>query len=490
MKLSAADRQEFLKTITLAAPKVAPQLAAKSYELGLAVTDRHSAATTPIPVTATPEIIATNELERRVALAHIISSATLKMSKAVLNSPLRSLIVDALSPKEKELALATYSQLSTLVTTRVDFFVGTKVSALEVNATIPAMQGYSDMAAHSWIEAYGKLWNLSPQQVQSLQESNGSNTRALFEALCSGYAKVRSPATPNRIALLCRRNDAQLTEQQYLARQFTHMGIEADVVYPDQLSGDSNVMANGKAYDLIYRHLFVRRLEEPDMQGAEFVTKLLAEPNGTRAVVLNPPASQVEVKSVFALLSEALENPTVKAMAALTDDELAAISQAVPWTRTFRGDALLRQVQANPDRYVLKRSWDYGGRAVFVGRTRNEEGFQERARLVFGAPLQWNEVCARAVVDNRGGGFVVQEIVQTEPQAHLLCLDGQAVERSLFVDFSAYASVGIDPQPKWGGVCRGSASHIVNIVGGGGVVPLITEDTASQLLMAQQSSLR
>ena len=46
----------------------------------------------------------------------------------------------------------------------------------------------------------------------------------------------------------------------------------------------------------------------------------------------------------------------------------------------------------------------------------------------------------------------------------------------LYVDFSAYASVGIDAPLEWGGVCRGSLSQIVNIVGGGGVLPLLTEE--------------
>jgi hypothetical protein len=44
--------------------------------------------------------------------------------------------------------------------------------------------------------------------------------------------------------------------------------------------------------------------------------------------------------------------------------------------------------------------------------------------------------------------------------------------------------VGLAKQPAWGGVCRGSTSEIVNIVGGGGVLPLITTEVAQKLLMA------
>ena len=51
----------------------------------------------------------------------------------------------------------------------------------------------------------------------------------------------------------------------------------------------------------------------------------------------------------------------------------------------------------------------------------------------------------------------------------------------------AYASVGLDMAPNWGGVCRGSPSHIVNIVGGGGVLPLITTEVARALITAART---
>ena len=45
----------------------------------------------------------------------------------------------------------------------------------------------------------------------------------------------------------------------------------------------------------------------------------------------------------------------------------------------------------------------------------------------------------------------------------------------MFVDYSAFSSVGVEPEPPWGGVVRASASRIVNIHGGGGVLPLLRE---------------
>lgn len=461
-----------------------PTLAAQAAARGLAVTKQADGSTRPIPITATPVIIERAELERRQHLAALLASAGLKVSRAVLAGLHRESVFGGLSPLEQTLADATFRRLDTLVTTRVDFFVGDTVKALELNATIPAMQAYSDIAAHTFLEVVGGHWGASPEVVAGWKRQNGSNAKALFDALLAGYAKVRPGRRPERIALLSRRHDAQLTEQRALCATFNALGVEAVIAHPDQLGGDDAVRVDGVPVDLVYRHLFVRRLEEPGLRGADYVKALLAEPNGTRAVVLNPPASQVEVKAVFGLMSQALDDAGIARTAGLDDEELEAIRAAVPWTRLFRGEALLKEVQANPDRYVLKRSWDYGGRAVFVGRTRGEPSFVERVTAAFGAPLDWAATCARAEADRTGGGFVVQQVVDTLPERHLLCDGAGQSWAELFVDFSAYASVGLAERPAWGGVCRGSLSHIVNIVGGGGVLPLLTEEVAAQLHQA------
>lgn len=458
-----------------------PTLAQLAAERGLAVTKKEDGSIKPIPITATPVVIERAELVRRQRLAALLSSAGLKMSRAVLNGLKPEVVFNGLSPLEQQLAEKTFRQLDTLVTTRVDFFVGDAVRALEINATIPAMQAYSDIAANTFLEVVGRHWGASEAQLASWKTQNGSNAKALFDALMAGYAKFRPGKKPARMALLSRRNDAQLTEQRSLCARFNELGVEAEVVHPDQLSGSDAVLVNGKPIDLIYRHLFVRRLEETDLPGAEYVKALLAEPNGTRAVILNPPASQVEVKAVFGLMSEAIEDGAIAKAAGLTDDELEAIRTSVPWTRLFKGDALLAEVQQNPDRYVLKRSWDYGGRAVFVGRTSGEASFQERVKAAYGEALDWKATCARAISDPTGGGFVVQQVVDTLPERHLLCSGQTQSWADLFVDYSSYASVGLPEQPAWGGVCRGSISHIVNIVGGGGVLPLLVDDVAAQL---------
>lgn len=480
-----------------AAPEFGPSLAADTHRRGLAVTHADG-STRAIPVTATPIVLPQEEIERRATAASLLSSAAFKMAQSTLRSNDAERLLGALSPLERRVAEATQGHLLGLATTRVDYFVADQTPwALEVNATIPAMQGYSDIAATAFIEHVGRRAGIDDRAIARIQAMNGSNALALYRALIEGYAQQRPGRVPERILLLCRRHDSQISEQQHLAQQFQLFGTEAEVIHPDELSGDKEVRARGRKWDLVYRHLFVRRLEETP---CPWVEAYFEHYWAYDAVLLNPPSAQVEVKTAFALLSRALTEPLLAERAELTEAELEVIRSLVPWTRQLRAesavgpdgarvDNLLEEVAAAPHRFVLKRSWDYGGKAVFVGRGVGTAQYEERVRAAYGQPLPWSEVCARAAADPSGGGFIVQQFVDNVPEPHLLCTAEGVHAADLYVDFSAYGSVQPGRAPRWGGVCRGSVSQIVNIVGGGGVLPLLTHAVADELLTAFQARL-
>jgi hypothetical protein len=477
------------------APRFATALAARAEALGLRVT-RPDGGAIAIPVTATVVVISDERMGQRQRTAALLSSATVKMARAAITDDARrTAVLGGLSPLEQSLALATFQQLSTLATTRVDFIgEGDALRALEVNATIPAMQGYSDIAARAFFDVVGAHVGAPSSTIADWLHRNGDNARALHDGLLQGFQALRPGPPPRRIAILCRRHDAQLTELVFLRDRLREQGQATDIVYPDEIVDDDRagvigVVGSDLSYDLVYRHLFVRRLEEAGLVGADVVTRLLAAPNGSRAVILNPPASQVEVKAVFALLSEATGDPALADAAGLDDDELQAIAASVPWTRLFRGHDVVARVANDPGRFVLKRAWDYGGRAVFVGHDVGSDAFDARVQAAWPQATStrdrsWAAVCALAANDIRGGGFVVQEAVSVSPRPHVLCASAGAVDVDLYVDFSAYASVGVAVQPAWGGVCRGSVSSVVNIMGGGGVVPLLRAGVAEEVSAA------
>ena len=105
----------------------------------------------------------------------------------------------------------------------------------------------------------------------------------------------------------------------------------------------------------------------------------------------------------------------------------------------------------------------------------------ERARAAFGQELDWPAVVEAAAADTRGGGFIVQERVEVPLERHWMASSARVAEVELYVDYSAFCSVGLLEQPPWGGVVRGSASPIVNILGGGGVLPVLTSEVAEVL---------
>jgi hypothetical protein len=53
--------------------------------------------------------------------------------------------------------------------------------------------------------------------------------------------------------------------------------------------------------------------------------------------------------------------------------------------------------------------------------------------------------------------------------------------RELYVDLSAYTNLGVAVAPT-GGAVRASESRIVNILGGGGLAPLLRDDVLEGLL--------
>lgn len=455
-----------------------PSLAAQAFGLGLAVTladgDRR-----PIPIGAIPVILDEAEVGRRAQLATRLVGATAKAARWLMAGAGRDATLAALGPAEQRLVQASWNGPQALAVARVDFLGAGPLQALEVNATIPAMQGYSDIAAACWLSSFAP----GRTDLADLVRANGSNADALRQALLDLYAQARG-GEPDRIGLLCRRGDAQITELRYLRDRFRAAGLDADVVHPDELSWERGWLQHaGRTLPLVYRHLFISRLDASPAPALEAAMSSTAR-HGT--LVLNRPAPHLEMKSTLALLSESVDSPALADGIGLDADELAAIAAAVPWTRRLQppedeaSRALLAQVAADPEHHVLKRSWSYGGNEVFVGRGHRSPEFLARLQASHPGLRQWAELCGYAARDRRGGGFIVQRAIARSESRQWLCTPDAAREATVTTDYAAYASIGT--APAWSGVCRAATSDVVNIVGGGAVVPVIRREVADRLM--------
>jgi hypothetical protein len=458
---------------------------------GLAVYRAGDDTFVPIPPVLSPEPVDGELMVRLSADARLLLSATVKLAAWTLGAGATwgERLYASFTPLELACLAQGPARLSQVATARVDYFLDPAGAprALELNATIPAMQGYSDLIAHAWVRALAGERQLSQDEIASLIARVGSNSRELLDSIVWHYrARGGTAATPS-ILIVSRRGDAQLGELRHYERVWSAADHYVRHARVDEVAydpGDGRPTARGERFDLVYRHIFARRVDPESPFG-----KMLVDPHpGT--IVMNPVVSPLEVKGMLAFLHEALADDKARRAYRFTDEERDAVARVVPWTRLLATtgsrlsdgtwvDDLAGWVADNPQRVVLKRSWDYGGKSVILGPEAHEPEVTARMQETLGAG-DWRGFVAAAARDR--DLWVVQEFVPPTPRRHLLVEPGPAARwRDLYVDISAYANLGEGaPRPR-GGACRASGSRIVNILGGGGLTPLVPADVVTEL---------
>ncbi len=409
----------------------------------------------PIPLVAEPEVRSRSELAALASEAEAILSGAVKLARALLragDTRDRAALEEPFSGLEAEAMARLFDRapLPVLVA-RVDFLVpedGGEARALELNATIPAMPAYADLAAFSWIRAAARERGLSPREESSLVAACGSHMERLRDALVAFHHSRGGTRERPSIALVARPGDAQLGELRRLARHFRQMGHEAENAVPAECEPER--------WDVLYRHVWAHRVDP----SAPFARALR---NPGRYALANPVNGLLEAKALFARLSESAEDRSLAELAGLDAAELAAAAR-LPVTRRLDRD-LSRRVLAERPRWVLKRSWDYGGKSVHLGAETSEDA--------------WARAVEEALADRRGGGFVAQERVFAKRRPATRIAPEGTTRGEMYRDVSTYCGLGTS-RPS-GSVVRAAASPVVNILGGGGLAPLVPQDVYEAL---------
>ncbi|MEY2668958.1 MAG: hypothetical protein RJA59_1596 [Pseudomonadota bacterium] len=429
--------------------RIGSDAARLAWEGGMTVL-RPDGEVVPIPLVAEPEVESRERLAWLAAESGAILSASVKLARALLARG---------EPRDREALLGPFEGLEAealsvlfteapcpAVVSRVDFLPpgdGGLPRALELNATIPAMPAYADLATHSWIRAAARVRGLSPHRERELVAHAGSHMEALRETLVAFYRWRGGVHERPSIAIVARPGDAQIGELRRLEAHFRQMGHAVAVLVPDEADPDR--------HDLLYRHVWAHRTPP----GSPFA-RALREP--ARWPLANPVNGMLEAKALFARLSEAGEDAGLAALAGLDGTELAA-ARRIPWTR-LHSQSTVDRLLADRPAYVLKRSWDYGGKSVHLGAETE--------------PAAWERVVREAAADRRGGGFVAQERVFANRRPATRITPSGPEAGSLYRDVSTYG--GLLPVHPGGSVVRAAASPIVNILGGGGLSPVVPED--------------
>ena len=395
---------------------------------------------TPIPLVLSPCALPRGEMEALGRGARLITSALVKTAREVIerHPDKARLLFRHLSPMESEALATRWREAEELLHSRIDWFVDQdgSVRALEVNATIPAMQVYSDAAARGWAEA------VVPRGAGALRR-NPTNAGWLLDALLQA---ARTRQHPLRVQILHRDGDPQVTELRALASMLRERAIDARTCTP------AEVVLDGDPHGVLYRHLFARYVDPASPLGRAFL-------DPRKHGIWNAVDGWLETKGLFAELSLQAERAQF-----LTREERAAVAELVPWTRLL--DDIDDAALGDGDRCVLKKSHDYGGKSVVIGR---EVG-----------PAAFGQALVRARGDEPGS-WVAQELVDAPAIDRFLCVESGARRLSLHLDISTYASL-IPGVPDGGSVCRAAPGRVVNIVGGGGVAPLFADDVLAELL--------
>jgi hypothetical protein len=405
----------------------------------------------PIPLVLSPVALPREELSALGRAARLVVSALVKVCRELIEgSPPRArLLFQHLSPLEQEVLRTRWREAEELLIGRVDWFVDRagRPRALEVNATIPAMPVYSDAAALGWLEAW------APAQAEELFAKSHSNAAWLADGLLQA-ARRAGRKVPLRVQLLHREGDPQRSELVVLSQLLLRRGCaEARPCTPGEVKLD------GAPDRVLYRHLFARYVEPGTPLARAFL-------DPARHGMWNRVDGWLETKGLLAELSLRAGSP------ALSTEEREAVRSLVPWTRLLddASDAEL----GTGEGYILKRSHDYGGKSVVIGREKGAAAFQEALAAARRDPP---------------GSWVAQELVDSPALDRFFALHapGEPVRAGrgpLHLDISTYASL-IEGVPDGGSVCRGAPGRVVNIVGGGGVAPLYPAGVLQEALDAR-----
>ena len=173
--------------------RIGSEAARMAWEGGMTVL-RPDGEVVPIPLVAEPEVVDRERLAWLAEESRAILSGSVKLARALLARD---------DPRDREALLGPFDGLEAeamarlfteapcpAVVSRVDFLPpadGGLPRALELNATIPAMPAYADLAAHSFVRAAARFRGRSPREERDLVAQAGSHMENLRRTLVAFY---------------------------------------------------------------------------------------------------------------------------------------------------------------------------------------------------------------------------------------------------------------------------------------------------------------
>ncbi|MGD9564416.1 MAG: hypothetical protein AB7F88_19425 [Pyrinomonadaceae bacterium] len=397
-----------------------------------------------------PHFITADDWQRVVRVCETVWSALQKVKDAAVAD---DAILDELGITEIEKELVKidpgYGQVSP--TARLDsFLTDDAYSFVELNGESPAGIAFADSAAEIF-KSLPVMQKFTERYSVEAFEGRSKLLEVLlscWEEFCGGEA-TRKPV----IAIVDLKDLPTIKEFELFRDYFESHGYDAVICSPEEVE-----FTNGKLYlgsvqiDVVYKRLLVNEYL-PIME--KYPALVDAYRAGAICMVNSFRGKLVHKKAIFAVLTNE------RYASLFSDDELAAISAHVPWTRKFREERtinkgseidLVEWTRANSSKLVLKPNDDYGGHGIYIGWNSTAE--------------EWDAAIETALAD---GDYLVQERVKTAREMFPMMFDplGEWGMIEQLVD--------LDPLLFNGTVgsafTRLASNELANVTAGGGMVP-------------------
>ena len=396
-----------------------------------------------------PHFVTETDFARITNVCETVWSAIQKVKDAAIEDD--TILQDlGITDTERDLISIDPGYSAVSPTARLDSFLTEKAySFVELNGESPAGIAYVDAAYDIFsqlpvMKRFAESYNVRPMY----------GSRFMLEVLLDSYEEFlgRKPDTVPQIAIVDLKGMPTQKEFELFKEFFDREGYPTVICSPDELTFENGRLRNGDfLIDIVYKRLLVNEYL-PIV--SEYPALLKAYRAGAICMVNSFRSKLIHKKALFAVLTDQRRAGLV------TGPERESIRNHVPWTRMVRDEKtdyfgeeieLLKFINANRHKLVLKPNDDYGGHGITIGWNADEIG--------------WEEALRGALVN---GDYLVQERVPTAREEFPALQDDGTVQ-------FAEQLVDLDPLLFNGRVksafTRLSFTELANVSSGGGMVP-------------------
>ena len=337
----------------------------------------------PIPIILEPGFMTIEKLgsyksmlaDAQQALEQIIDIALDRYKPQTKEQQLCAEIKEMFNLNEEELALMTLDCGSSqhIAIYRLDLYSNGQAYILEFNSDSAG----GIMEAYCATELYLQLPQIKTLQAEGFSFIPDDGPHRTLQTLLNTRYQNKKNNTKPTILITDWRDVGSKIEQERLREFFEAQGYKTMLADPrDLVFRDGFLSYNDERIDIVHRRVIVKELTQKFKDIQPFYEAVRAG----AVSVINPFSSALgSNKAILAIMSDPRYHNLYQS------NVISFIKQYVPWTRMFNykpEPTLVEMVCHNKDQYVIKQCKSYGGEAVVVGRSKNQEEWLQKIHQI------------------------------------------------------------------------------------------------------------